>query len=34
VAFFDNPNTFFVVIGLMLALAVGTLAFAKWRGWL
>ncbi|HEX5040009.1 MAG TPA: CorA family divalent cation transporter [Candidatus Limnocylindria bacterium] len=34
VGFFDNPNVFFVVVGLMLALAVVTLLVARWRGWL
>jgi magnesium transporter len=34
VGLFDNPSLFFVVIGLMLALAVGTLIVARWRRWL
>jgi len=34
VGFFDNPGYFFVVIGLMVALAAGTLVVARWRGWL
>ncbi len=31
---FDNPNLFYVVIGLMVALAAGSLIFARWRHWL
>jgi magnesium transporter len=31
---FDNPNLFYVVIGMMVALAVGTLLFARSRHWL
>ena len=31
---FDNPNLFYVVVGLMVALAVGTLLFARSRHWL
>jgi magnesium transporter len=31
---FDTPNIFYVVIGLMVALAVGTLMFARSRHWL
>jgi Mg2+ and Co2+ transporter CorA len=31
---FDNPNMFYVVIGLMVALAAGTLIFARSRHWL
>jgi magnesium transporter len=34
VAIFDNPNLFWVVIGLMVSLAVGAMALARWRGWL
>lgn len=34
VAIFDNPSLFWVVIGLMVAMAAGTLAFARLRGWL
>ena len=34
VGFFDNPGYFFVVIGVMVALAAGTLVVARWRGWL
>jgi len=34
VGFFDNPSFFFVVVGLMIALAVGTLVVARWRRWL
>jgi Mg2+ and Co2+ transporter CorA len=34
VPFFDNPDMFWVVIGLMAALAVGTVVAARWRGWL
>ena len=30
-AFFDEPALFFVVVALMLALAVATLGFARWR---
>jgi Mg2+ and Co2+ transporter CorA len=32
-AFFDDPNMFWVVVGLMAALAAVTLGFARWRGW-
>lgn len=31
---FDNSSLFFVVIGFMLLMAVGTLVVARWRGWL
>jgi magnesium/cobalt transport protein CorA len=31
---FDNPNLFYVVVGVMVALAVGTLLFARSRHWL
>jgi Mg2+ and Co2+ transporter CorA len=31
---FDNPNMFYVVIGIMVALAAGTLIFARSRHWL
>ncbi len=31
---FDEPNLFWVVIALMIAMAVGTVAVARWRGWL
>ena len=31
---FDNPNMFYAVIGVMVALAVGTLIFARSRHWL
>lgn len=34
VPIFDQPNIFYVVIAVMLALALGTLAFAKVRHWL
>ena len=34
VGFFDNPNVFFVVVALMVALAVVTLIVARWRRWL
>ena len=34
VPLFDRPELFFVVIGLMLAMAVATLVVARWRGWL
>ncbi|HYI66236.1 MAG TPA: CorA family divalent cation transporter [Candidatus Limnocylindrales bacterium] len=34
VPLFENPNLFWVVIGAMLAMAVGTLGIARWRGWL
>ena len=34
VGVFDNPNLFWVVIGIMLAMAVATLGIARWRGWL
>ena len=34
VGIFDNPNLFWVVIGVMLAMAAATLGVARWRGWL
>jgi magnesium transporter len=34
VGLFDNPNLFWVVIGLMVALALATIAVARQRGWL
>ena len=34
VGFFDNPSMFWVVIGVMLAMATVTLLVARWRGWL
>jgi Mg2+ and Co2+ transporter CorA len=32
--FFEDPNMFWAVIGFMLTVAVVTLGFARWRGWL
>jgi Mg2+ and Co2+ transporter CorA len=32
--FFDEPAYFFVVLALMALLAGGTLALARWRGWI
>jgi magnesium/cobalt transport protein CorA len=34
VGLFDNPNLFWVVIGVMAVLAIGTVVAARWRGWL
>jgi Mg2+ and Co2+ transporter CorA len=34
VGFFDDPNMFWVVIGIMAVLAVGTVLAVRWRGWL
>ena len=34
VPLFDNPNLFWVVVGIMAVLAVGTVVAARWRGWL
>jgi Mg2+ and Co2+ transporter CorA len=34
VGMFENPNMFWVVIGVMLAMAAATLGIARWRGWL
>jgi magnesium transporter len=34
VGLFENPNMFWVVIGIMAVLAAGTVAAARWRGWL
>jgi magnesium transporter len=34
VPLFDRPELFYVVIGLMLAMAVATLVVARWRRWL
>lgn len=34
VPLFDRPELFYIVIGLMVAMAVATLAVARWRHWL
>jgi Mg2+ and Co2+ transporter CorA len=34
VGFFDDPNTFWIVIGAMIAMAAGSIGVARWRGWL
>jgi Mg2+ and Co2+ transporter CorA len=34
VSLFDDPNLFWVVIGIMLAMAAATLGIARWRRWL
>jgi magnesium/cobalt transport protein CorA len=34
VGFFEDPGMFWVVLGVMVALALGTVAAARWRGWL
>lgn len=34
VEFFDLPEMFWVVVGLMIAMAAATLVVARWRGWL
>lgn len=34
VAFFDNPGFFWVVLGLMIAMALSTVVLARWRRWL
>jgi magnesium transporter len=34
VGLFDNPNMFWVVIGIMAVLAAGTVVAARWRRWL
>lgn len=34
VTFFEEPGYFWVVVGAMVALAAGTIVFARWRGWL
>jgi magnesium transporter len=34
VFFFEDPNTFWIVIGAMIAMAVTTILVARWRGWL
>lgn len=34
VGIFDNPNLFWVVIGIMAVLAIGTVVAARWRHWL
>jgi magnesium transporter len=31
---FDQPDLFWVVVGIMVAMAVATLGVARWRGWL
>lgn len=33
-AFFDDPNNFFVVAGAMIGFAVAILAVARWRSWI
>ena len=34
VGLFEDPNLFWVVIGIMLAMAAATIGIARWRGWL
>ena len=34
VSLFDYPGLFWVVIGIMAVLAIGTIVVARWRGWL
>ena len=34
VGLFDDPNVFWVVIGIMLAMAAAAVGIARWRGWL
>jgi Mg2+ and Co2+ transporter CorA len=34
VPFFDDPGNFLIVVGAMAALAIASLALARWRGWL
>jgi Mg2+ and Co2+ transporter CorA len=34
VGFFDNPDSFWVVVGVMVVLAVTTIILARWRRWL
>jgi Mg2+ and Co2+ transporter CorA len=34
VEIFDNPDLFWVVIGIMAVLAIGTVVAARWRNWL
>lgn len=34
IGFFDDPNMFWLVIGGMAAIALGTIGLARWRGWL
>jgi magnesium transporter len=34
VGLFEQPNLFWVVIGLMVAMAAATIGIARWRGWL
>jgi Mg2+ and Co2+ transporter CorA len=31
---FEDPNLFWIVVGVMVAMAVATLGTARWRGWL
>lgn len=33
-AFFDDATNFFIVLGLMAAMAVAILAISRWRGWI
>jgi magnesium transporter len=34
IGLFDDSTYFYVVVGAMLALAIATLLFARWRGWI
>ena len=34
VGLFEEPSLFWVVIGIMFAMAAATLGVARWRGWL
>jgi magnesium transporter len=34
VGLFEEPNLFWVIVAAMIVMAVGTLGFARWRGWL
>jgi len=34
VGLFDDPNLFWVVVGVMVGIGAGTLVLARWRGWL
>ena len=33
IAFFDNPNNFWLAVGAMAALAIGVVGVSRWRGW-
>ena len=34
VGFFDDPDSFWIVVGVMIVLAITTIVVARWRRWL